>query len=85
MKGLAAVLGIVAAVIFIVIPVAINLITKEFTTGGLIATISLGLVVVVIPVALILGAVPTTVAVTARMKRKSRIENEASKNNDSPE
>lgn len=49
---------IVATMIFIVLPVTINLITGEFSTGVTIAISVFGLIVVVIPLVAILGAVP---------------------------
>jgi len=53
------------------LPIAINLVTADFSAGETLASVALGLVVVVTPIVVILGAVPTITAVVASKKGKT--------------
>jgi len=71
---LAVVLGILAFVVFGVLPIAVNMITGEYPLSTAIAMNAVGLITIVIPVFLVLGAIPVTTAMVAKSKRDRRLE-----------
>jgi len=62
--------------VFGVLPIIINIITGEYPMSTAIAMNALGLITIVVPIVLILGAVPVTTALIAKKKRDQRIANE---------
>ena len=72
------VLGMLAFVVFGVLPIAVNLITGEYPLSTAIAMNAVGLITIVIPLILILGAIPATTAMVAKSKRDRRLEEQES-------
>ena len=72
-RGIASVFGVLAVVIFVVIPIVINILDGEQAWNGVLGGLMMALIVVV-PVIVILGAVPFLVALVAIEKRRKRHE-----------
>lgn len=76
MKKLGIALGICAFMVFGLLPIAINMIINEYSFVAAVALNIFVLVSTVIPIIIILCAVPATTAIVAISKRDRRLKNQ---------